>query len=550
MTAARTAAQILVDCLIAQGVRHAFCVPGESYLAVLDALYDVKDQLSLTVCRHEAAAANMAEAAGKLSGRPGIAFVTRGPGATHAAIGVHTARQDSTPMILFVGQIARTDRDREAFQELDYRQVFGGLAKWAAEIDTPQRMAEYVGRAFAVAMNGRPGPVVLALPEDMLTQAVEAPAIPPMVFPARTAPDPQAVAELAERLHRAERPLIWLGGSGWTPGGLRALARAVNQHGLPVATAFRRKALFDNCDRHYAGELGLGANPRLLQRVRDADLLIALGTRLSEITTQGYTLLDPTRPQRQLVHVHGCAEELGKVYQPGLAIQASPDLFAECLASIPVEHRPVDWCAEARADYEAWITPVEVVGGVNLARVIGHLSDTLPRDAILTNGAGNFAAWLHRYYQHRQPGTQLAPTSGAMGYGAPAAIAASILHPERMVVCVAGDGDFQMSLAELATAVERRVAPIFLIANNGVYGTIRMHQALHYPGRISGTTLANPDFAALARSYGAHGATVERTEDFAAAFADACASGKPAVLDLKTDARAIAPGKVLSAADV
>lgn len=544
----RTAAQTLVDCLVAQGATHAFCVPGESYLAVLDALHDVRDTLQLITCRHEAGAANMAEAHGKLTGRPGLCFVTRGPGATHAAIGVHTARQDSTPMILFIGQVARADRDREAFQEVDYRQMFGPLAKWVAEIEDPARMAEYVSRAYAIAMNGRPGPVVLALPEDMLVEACPAPERRcERIEAANPAPAPAALARFRELLAESARPLVLLGGSGWSEAGLASLKDFAQANRLPVATTFRRKALFDNTHPNYAGDLGIGPNPKLAERVKQADLLIVFGSRLSEMTTSGYTLITPPVPRQPLIHIHPDPDELGKVYQPALAVASGLDEAAHALAGLTVDSSRWAGAAEkAHADYRNWVQPVAVGEGVNLSEVMAHLGSTLPHDAILTNGAGNFAAWLHRFYQHRRCRTQLAPTSGAMGYGVPAAVAAKIVHPKRTVVCLAGDGDFMMTAQELATAVQYGANVIVLISNNGVYGTIRMHQDREYPGRVSGTELVNPDFVAFAAAFGCHAAKVERTEDFPAAFEAARQSNRPAVLELSVSARHIAPNKVLS----
>lgn len=544
----RTAAQTLVDCLVAQGATHAFCVPGESYLAVLDALHDVRDTLQLITCRHEAGAANMAETHGKLTGRPGLCFVTRGPGATHAAIGVHTARQDSTPMILFIGQVARADRDREAFQEVDYRQMFAPLAKWVAEIEDPARMAEYVSRAYAIAMNGRPGPVVLALPEDMLVEACPAPERRcERIEAANPAPAPAALSRFRELLAESARPLVLLGGSGWSEAGLASLKDFAQANRLPVATTFRRKALFDNTHPNYAGDLGIGPNPKLAERVKQADLLIVFGSRLSEMTTSGYTLITPPVPSQRLIHIHPDPDELGKVYQPALAVASGLDEAAHALAGLTVDSSRWAGAAEkAHADYLNWVQPVAVGEGVNLSEVMAHLGSTLPHDAILTNGAGNFAAWLHRFYQHRRCRTQLAPTSGAMGYGVPAAVAAKIVHPERTVVCLAGDGDFMMTAQELATAVQYGANVIVLISNNGVYGTIRMHQDREYPGRVSGTELVNPDFVAFAAAFGCHAAKVERTEDFPAAFEAARQSNRPAVLELSVSARHIAPNKVLS----
>jgi len=544
-TARITAAQSLVRVLLAQGVTHVFCVPGESYLAVLDALADVRDKIQVITCRHEAGAANMTVAHGKLSGRPGVCMVTRGPGATHASIAVHTARQDSVPMILFVGQVARGQRDREAFQEVDYRAAFGPLAKWAVEIDQADRMVELVQRGFSTAVQGRAGPVVIALPEDMLREEVpEA----PVSASARavSAPDSQFLDALAERLEAAERPLMILGGTGWSAPSLTALAGWAGASGLPIALSFRRKDLIDNDHPCYAGDLGLGPNPRLVERVRRADLILAIGARLGENPTQGYTLFTREETARKLVHIHPGAEEIGRVWPPALAAVATCSVAAEALAQIALpKARWRDEAAAARADADAFIEPVPVQGRVNLSEVFTHLRQATPADAIVCNGAGNFAAWLHRFYPHRQFGAQLAPTSGAMGFGVPAAVAAKLVAPNREVIAVAGDGDFLMTAQELATAMQYKAAAVFIVVDNGSYGTIRMHQERDYPGRAIATDLANPDFVAYARAFGLWAARVEDTAQFPAAFRAAREAGGPALIHVKTDIRDIAPGRIL-----
>ncbi len=545
-----TGARHLVQTLVDQGVTHAFCVPGESYLQVLDALVDVPGQIELVTCRHEAAAANMAEAHGKLTGRPGICFVTRGPGATHASIGVHTAYQDSTPMILFIGQVARDDRDREAFQEVDYRGMFGPLAKWVAEIDNAARVPEYVARAFAVSMNGRPGPVVLSLPEDMLDDEAEAVSIP-RVERNLTAPDPAKISELEAMLSTAERPLLLLGGSGWTAEAVKDIAYFAAQNELPVGTSFRAKDLIDNRSPNYVGDVGIGPNPKLAMRVRDADMIIACGPRLGEMTTGGYTLLQPPITTQKLVHIHPGAEELNSVFHPAITIQSSISLVAKSLSRIKAPSTP--WAAEtirSRAEYEEWITPLLDGQGVNLSRIFYHISQEVPDDTIICNGAGNYAGWLHRFFQHVHSAehswkTQLAPTSGAMGYGVPAAIAAKIIYPDRTVIAVSGDGCFLMSGNELATAVRYDARVIFIVVNNSQYGTIRMHQERHFPGRPSATALTNPDFAAFAESFGVAGFRVSETDDFADAFSAASAAGRPALIEIITDPDEIAPGRRL-----
>jgi len=540
VTSSRTGGEILVANLLAQGATHAFAVPGESYLAVLDALHDVRERLSLVVCRQEGGAAYMAEAYGKLTGRPGIALVTRGPGATNAAIGVHAAQQDSTPMLLLVGQVGGDFVDREAFQEIDYRRMFGSVAKWVAQIDRADRIPEYVSHAYRLAMSGRPGPVVLALPEDMLSARADA-ADAPRVEPVSAAPDQALVAVAAAKLAAARRPLAIVGGSRWDAAAcdtLRAMAEAL---ALPVACAFRNQDLFDNRHPLYAGDVGIGISPKLAARVRDADVLLVIGERLGEMTTSGYTLLTPPVTAQTLIHVHPGAEELGRVYQPALAIAATPGAF---LAALAPEARRVtaDVAARgkaARAEYEEWQAPRAVPGSLDLWQIVRWLDARLPDDAIVTNGAGNYSTWLHRLYRYRRFRTQLAPYVGSMGYGVPAAIAAKAVHPDRVVLSWNGDGCFLMNGQELATAVQYGLAIVFVVVDNGMYGTIRMHQERTYPARVYGTDLVNPDFAALARAFGAEAETVARTEEFAPAFERAQAAQRPALLHLKLDPQAI-----------
>ena len=543
----RTGGQILVDALKIHGVDLAFCVPGESYLAVLDALYDARDAIRLIACRQEGGAANMAEAYGKLTGRPGICFVTRGPGATNASIGVHTAFQDSTPMILFIGQVARDQVEREAFQEVDFRRMFGPLAKWVAQIDDAARIPELVSQAFHRAMAGRPGPVVIALPEDMLTEQVDVADAGPYktVRPHPGAADLEAMRDL---IAKAERPFMLLGGGGWSADAVADIAAFAEANDLPTGAAFRCQDLFDNTRKNYVGDVGIGINPPLAERVKAADLLLVVGARLGEMTTSGYTLVELPRPKQSLVHVHAGVEELGRVYQADLPINAGMAAFAAAARALP----PVDssawtaWTAAARADYLANLQHPQIPGALQMGEVMAYLREQLPADAILTNGAGNYTTWVHRFYQYRRFRTQLAPTSGAMGYGVPAAVAAKAVHPDRPVIAFAGDGCFLMNGQELATAVQYGLNIIILVVNNGMYGTIRMHQERHYPGRISGTDLVNPDFAAYARSFGAHGETVETTADFAPAFERAMKAGRPALLELKIDPEAITPRASLS----
>jgi len=540
-----TAARRLVDCLLTQGVTHVFCVPGESYLAVLDALVDVRDRIKLIVCRNEAGAANMAVAVGKLTGRPGVCFVTRGPGATHASIGVHTAHQDSVPMLLFVGQIARGDRGRGAFQEVDYAAVFGTLAKAAFEIDDPTRVAEQVDHAFALAVQGRAGPVVVALPEDMLIEDA-GPRLPHAVAASPAGLSPETMAEIGLRLEKAERPLLVLGGSGWDSDALDGLAAWAERLGLPIALSFRRKDLIDNDHPCYIGDIGLGSNPKLLERVRSADLIIAVGARLGDNATQGYTLFEPAALAERLVHIHAGPEELGRVWPAAVMACANAAAAARSLCAIETTRQWSGWRQAGRDDYEAFTAPIAVEETVNLSEVCAHLAQVLPADAIVCNGAGNYAAWLHRFYRHRRFGSQLAPTSGAMGFGFPAGIAAKLLHPERDVVILAGDGCFQMNLQELATAMQYGAHVVIVVVDNGSYGTIRMHQERDYPGRVSGTNIANPDFAAFARAYGAFAVTVDRTEDFPAALAAARGAGTSALIHLETGVEQISPARTIT----
>jgi acetolactate synthase-1/2/3 large subunit len=538
----RTGGQILVDALRIHGTRRVFCVPGESFLAALDALHDARQDIDLVVCRQEGGAAFMAEAHGKLTGEPGICFVTRGPGATNASIGVHTASQDATPMILFIGQVARGARGREAWQEIDFRQMFGGIAKWVDQIEDATRLPEYINRAFHVATSGRPGPVVLALPEDMLEDVVVVEDCP-RYRKAISAPMAADMATLADLLHQAQRPLMILGGAGWTQQGCQDIQHFAESFSLPVACAFRRQDLFDNRHPLYAGEAGLGMDPRLAQRIQDADLIISVGARLGETTTQGYTLVSVPRPRQRFVHVHPDPEELGKVYHCDLALNASVVGFAQAAAALTPRTQPAwaAWAQAAAADYEANSRPGPMPGEVDLGRIMVRLRDTLPADSVICNGAGNYTLWVQRFYQYRGLRTQLAPASGTMGYGLPAAIACKLAHPQRTVVSFAGDGCFLMTSQELATAVQYGANVVVVVVNNGMYGSIRMHQERHYPERVVGTELFNPDFAELARVYGVHGEVVEHTDAFEPAWQRALAAGKPALIELRISPEALSP---------
>jgi acetolactate synthase-1/2/3 large subunit len=541
----RSGGQVLVDQLVLHGADLAFGVPGESYLAVLDALHDAP--LRLIVTRHEGGAANMAEAYGKLTGRPGVCMVTRGPGATHAANGVHTAFQDSTPMLLLIGQVARDTVGREGFQELDYRAMYGAIAKWATQVDDATRLPEIVARAFAVATSGRPGPVVLALPEDMLTDQVDVPDARAQRSIA-AAPEAAAMARLGELLAEATAPLAIVGEGGWTAQTGADVAAFAEAQAVPVAASFRCQDYVDNASPAYAGHAALAMDPALATRIREADLLLAIGGRLGEIPTAGYTLVRPGTPSQRLVHVHPDPDEIGAVYQPELGIVAGVEAFAA--AARDLEPAGADGraglLAAARGEYERNLAEVrELPGPLQMSAVMAALRERLPAEAILTNGAGNFSVWAHRYYEfHRYP-TQLGPRSGSMGYGVPAAVGAKAVHPDRPVVCIAGDGDFLMTGQELATAVQEELPVVVLVVNNAMYGTIRMHQERHYPGRVMGTDLRNPDFVAYARAFGAHGALVERSEDFPAALDEALQCGRPAVIELRVDPQAITPRQTL-----
>lgn len=542
-----TGGEALVAELLARSVDTVFCVPGESYLAALDAFHDAEDRIRLIVCRHEAGAANMAEAWGKLTGTPGICFVTRGPGACHASIGVHTAKQDSTPLILFVGQVPRGQSGRESFQEVDYRATFANLAKWSTEIDDPERIPEVVNRAFMVATSGRPGPVVVALPEDLLEATTAAtPAVQTRVHP--PAPSEGAVEETLALLATAVRPILLLGGSGWTDAGAQAVAAFARASDVPVVCGWRRQHLFDNRLPQYSGDAGLGINPALKARIANSDVVLALGTRLGDIVTDGYTTFHAPVPSQALIHVHQDSGELGRVYVPRLAIQSDPNAFAMALA----RRADLDgaawrsWRESARADYERWQLPVPFVGPVDMASIVRWLNDHLPDDAIVANGAGNFAAWLHRFFRYKRRATQLAPTSGAMGYGLPAAIAAKLRSPQSTVVAWTGDGCFMMAVQELATIARHEIPVIVVVVNNGSYGTIRMHQERHYPGRVVATDLTNPDFMALASAFGMRGYRVTRTDSFAPAFIDAESSGKAALIEIVLPTAELSPSMKLA----
>jgi acetolactate synthase I/II/III large subunit len=535
----RTGGQILVDQLELNGADLAFCLPGESFLPVLDALYD--SSIRLVTCRHENGASNAAEAYGKLTGRPGICIVTRGPGATQAAVGVHTARQDSTPMILLVGHVPRAFQGREAWQEIDYERSFTAIAKAAWHVDRADRIPEHVERAFSLALSGRPGPVVLALPEDVAAEEADVADAGPVQV-AHPSPSTGELARLRDLLGTAARPLVIVGEGGWTGDTSEGVLAFCEANELPVACAFRCQDFVDNHSPSYAGVLGVAMDDRLANRLREADLVLAIGGRLGEVPTRRYTLLEPPRPRQTLVHVHPDPGELGFVYEPDLPIVSSPPQFAAALRELkPVERRWSDWTRAAREDYEANLRHEPMGGPVDLGEVMAFLRQHLPADAVQTCGAGNFTVWAHRFAEFSQFGTQVCPRSGSRGYGVAAAVAAKLVHPDRIALCFTGDGDFVMSSPELATAVQYELPIVILLVNNGMFATIRMHQERQFPGRVIGTSLENPDFPALAHAYGAHGERVERTEDFEAAFERALASGKPAVLELPVDPERISP---------
>jgi acetolactate synthase-1/2/3 large subunit len=528
--------------LIVHGADTAFCVPGESYLGILDAIRDAP--IRLVTARHEAAASNMAEAYGKLTGRPGLCLVTRAPGATHASVGVHTAYQDSTPLVLVIGQVPRSHLGREAFQELDYARMFGEMAKWVTVVEDAAALPELVSHAFHTASSGRPGPVVIAVPEDV--QADEADVADAAPY-RRVQASPAAgdVERALELVAASERPLLIVGGGGWSEQAGKDVTAFAEASNVPVVTSFRRQDYVDNSSPAYAGVLTIGMDPGLVRRVEEADLILALGTRLGEIATRQYSLLEPPRPRQRLVHVHADPDELGRVYEAELPIVSGSPQFAAALRPVEGAHRKA-WVEEARGGYLANLQYGPLPGALQMGEVMAHLRARLPEDAVLTNGAGNYTVWCHRFYEFSRYGTQLAPCAGAMGYGIPAAVAAKLLNPGRIVVCVSGDGDFLMSGHELATAMQYDAAIVVLVVNNGILGTIRMHQERQFPGRVVGTDLVNPDFVAYARAFGAHGALVERTEDFGDAFEEALAAGRPALLELRVDPEAITPRATLT----
>ncbi|WP_048438884.1 thiamine pyrophosphate-binding protein [Caenimonas sp. SL110] len=552
---AQIAGHLIVECLVAQGVEHVFGVPGESYLAVLDGFHAYRGDIRVIINRQEGGAAYMAEAHGKMTGRPGVCFVTRGPGATNASIGVHTAFQDSSPMVLFVGDVASDQRDREAFQEVEYTSFFGpstkGMAKRVERIDEPDRIPEYIARAFATAMNGRPGPVVLVLPEDMLVKMTEARPTA-RVEAVQAWSDPGAVREVREMLLKATKPMVIAGGGGWTPQSAQALQRFAENWKLPVGNAFRFQDTFDNHHELYAGDVGIGINPRLAARVRESDLILAIGPRLGEMTTSGYTLLRAPRPVQKLIHIHADPEELNRVYQADLAINATMNAAARSLEVLtaPPELPWTAWTEAVHADYEANLVPQKLPGTIDMPAIVGLLAKHLPEDAVHTNGAGNFASWVHRFFKHhglvKGHKTQLAPTVGAMGYGVPAGIAANIVSG-RTVLTMAGDGDFLMNGQELATAVQYGAKTIIVLLNNGMYGTIRMHQERDYPEHVSGTHLNNPDFAALARAYGYAGVKVSRTEEFEPELVAALERKQGTLIEIMLDPEVITTRGPLSA---
>jgi acetolactate synthase-1/2/3 large subunit len=545
----KTGGELVVDALEAHGVKQLFCVPGESYLEVLDALHD--SPIVATSARQEGGAAMMAEAWGKLHGTPGICFVTRGPGATNASAGIHVAQQDSTPMILFIGQINSQLRHREAFQEVDYGQVFGSMAKWVAEIDSPDRITEMVSRAWSVASSGRPGPVVLVLPEDTLSGEAMGTDIKPFST-LETYPSSADLQHMAHLLEQSNNPIIIIGGSRWCADSVAHIEAFAEQFKVPVACSFRRQMLFNHDHPNYAGDVGLGINPDLKLAISNADLVILMGGRFSEVPSQNYQLLGVHGAQQQLIHIHASAEELGRVYRADLAIHASPKALAQGLLqlnpTLKVSQQRLDHLSKCHKNYQNWSSlPTEAhPGEVQMPAVMAHLATSLPKNAIITNGAGNYATWIHRFWKFSEYGTQLAPTSGSMGYGLPAAIAAKIAYPNKTVIAFAGDGCFQKNMQELGTAVQAKAAVVVLVIDNGMYGTIRMHQELHFPDRISVTNLVNPDFCALAKAYGAFAALVTNSNQFPQALSDAIRAKKPALIHIKLDPQALTPSKTLN----
>ena len=543
--ALRHGGHILVDQLKVNGIKRVFSVPGESFLAALDGLYN--SGIENIVCRQEGGAAMMAEADAKITSSPGVVFVTRGPGATNASSGVHIAMQDSTPLIVFVGQVPLEHRDREAFQEIDYERFFSPIAKWVAEVKDLKRLPEYISRAFQVSQGGRPGPVIISLPEDILSGVCEVPDRPRVVLGQQFTSDSE-VKKIEKAIIKAERPLVIAGGTGWSKEAVKNLGVFVKNFNLPVATTFRRQHLMDNRHDCYIGDLGTGMNPALAKTVKESDLIIAIGTRLGEIATGGYDLIDPKKPEQKIIHIHKDPNELGHVYQPTLSVLSSTENILNQFIDLPKLVNP-EWSArtnEVRNNYLNWITPKETPGPVKLEKIIEWLSNNLPEDSIVTNGAGNYAAFLHRYFVFKEYPTAIGPTSGSMGYGFPASIAAKLRFPDKTVICMAGDGCFQMTLNEMSTAAHNKLAIIVIVVNNGKYATIRMHQEKHYPGRVSGTEIHNPDFAALAKAYGGFGIKVQKTEDFVAAYDQAVASGLLSVIELKIDDEVLSTSQTVS----
>ena len=543
--ALRHGGHILVDQLKVNGIKRVFSVPGESFLAALDGLYN--SGIENIVCRQEGGAAMMAEADAKITSSPGVVFVTRGPGATNASSGVHIAMQDSTPLIVFVGQVPLEHRDREAFQEIDYERFFSPIAKWVAEVKDLKRLPEYISRAFQVSQGGRPGPVIISLPEDILSGVCEVPDRPRVVLGQQFTSDSE-VKKVEKAIIKAERPLVIAGGTGWSKEAVKNLGVFVKNFNLPVATTFRRQHLMDNRHDCYIGDLGTGMNPALAKTVKESDLIIAIGTRLGEIATGGYELIDPKKPEQKIIHIHKDPNELGHVYQPTLSVLSSTENILNQFIDLPKLVNP-EWSArtnEVRNNYLNWITPKETPGPVKLEKIIEWLSNNLPEDSIVTNGAGNYAAFLHRYFVFKEYPTAIGPTSGSMGYGFPASIAAKLRFPDKTVICMAGDGCFQMTLNEMSTAAHNKLAIIVIVVNNGKYATIRMHQEKHYPGRVSGTEIHNPDFAALAKAYGGFGVKVQKTEDFVAAYDQAVASGLLSVIELKIDDEVLSTSQTVS----
>ena len=543
----RSGGEILVDQLIVQGVTNAFCVPGESYLAVLDALYLKRKDISLYVARQDGGAAFMAEAYGKATGEVGICFVTRGPGATNASIGVHTAFQDSTPMILFVGQVGGDMVDREAFQEIDYRRMFGQMTKWVAQIDRVERIPEYVARAFQVASSGRPGPVVLALPEDMLVEKVRV-EDSERVKRVTHQPSMQSMQEVRSLLELSERPLVILGGGGWSESARRQIKMFAEKNHLPVGCSFRRQDLFDNRHPNYIGDIGIGINPKLASIVKESDLLLVVGARLGEMTTGGYALIEAPTPKQKLIHIHPGIEELGRVFQASVMINSNIEEAAEALNLLePSESVSTDWLNKANKTYIENIIPQPSTGDVDLSELMIAMRELLPRDTVMTNGAGNFSGWIHRYWQYEDFRSQIAPTNGAMGYGVPAGVAAKIACPDKLVVSVSGDGCFLMNGQEIATAIQYNLKILFIVFDNGMYGTIRMHQERDYPSHVYGTALKNPDFAALAKAYGLHAETVTSTRDIRGAIKRCIDQNSASLIHIKVDPEAITTRTTLTA---